>query len=65
MRSHLLAVVALRGMLDVWNAWYEYHASDTDFDPTEVFAIKADYLETVFAAGMTAIGTLPALPHES
>jgi AcrR family transcriptional regulator len=62
MRSRVLAAIAFRGMLDVWNAWYEHHAGDADFDPSEVFTIKAEYLETVLAAGWIAIESLPAPP---
>ncbi len=65
MRPRVMAAIALRGMLDVWNAWYVHHAGDADFDLGELCAIKADYLETVLASGLVAIESLPPPPDEA
>ena len=43
----------------IWSSWWEAHASDLDFDPTRVFALKADYLDRALNAGLVAIEALP------
>jgi AcrR family transcriptional regulator len=62
LRARVLATMALRGMLDVWESWYKQHAGDVDFDPGQVLAIKAEYLERVLTAGLAAVATLPSPP---
>jgi AcrR family transcriptional regulator len=62
LRAHVMATIALRAMVDVWEAWYERHADDADFDLSELLAIKADYLERVLAAGLAGIESLPEPP---
>jgi AcrR family transcriptional regulator len=62
LRARVMAAIALRGMLDVWRSWYERHSGDADFDPAQVFALKADYLERALNAGLTAVETLPSAP---
>jgi AcrR family transcriptional regulator len=58
-RPHVMATIALRGILDVWEAWDLRHAGDTDVaDLSEMTELKAAYLERVLAAGMVAIATL-------
>jgi AcrR family transcriptional regulator len=59
LHAHVMGTVALRGMLDFWHAWYERHVGDAVFDPSEVFAGKAAYLEEVLHAGMALIRSLP------
>jgi hypothetical protein len=59
LRAHVLGTIALRGILEVWNAWYERHAGDVDFDPSGTFELKADYLTRVLEAGEQAVATLP------
>jgi TetR/AcrR family transcriptional regulator, regulator of mycofactocin system len=61
-RARVLAAIAFRGILDVWNAWYEQHAGDPELDLAEVLALKADYLERALAAGLKAIGSIPTPP---
>ncbi len=64
-RARVMSTIAMRGMVEVWNAWYEQHASDVSFDPSEVIALKAEFLEKALRAGLVAIRTLPAPPDES
>jgi AcrR family transcriptional regulator len=64
LRARVMAAIALRGMLDVWRAWYEQHSGDADFDPAQVFVLKADYLERALEAGLKAVETLPSAPDE-
>ena len=52
-------------MLDVWSAWYVHHATDAELDLSELCALKADYLETVLAAGLVAIESLPPPPEDA
>jgi hypothetical protein len=63
MRARVMATIAFRGMIEVWEAWYPRHAADVDFDPSSLVAIKADYLERALDAGMAAVGTLPQPPE--
>ena len=65
MRPRVMATIALRAMLDVWNAWYVQHAADTELDLSELCAIKAAYLESVLAAGLVAIESLPPPPEDA
>ncbi len=65
MHARVMAAIALRAMLDVWSAWYVHHATDAELDLTELCALKADYLETVLAAGLVAIESLPPPPDEA
>jgi hypothetical protein len=52
-------------MGEVWQAWYEHHVSDASFDPTELIALKADFVEQALNAGLSAIQTLPSMPDDS
>ena len=58
-RARVMAAIAVRGMVAIWSSWWEAHASDLDFDPTQVFALKADYLDRALNAGLVAIEALP------
>ncbi len=60
MKVRVMSAIAVRGMAEVWLAWYEHHMSDANFDPTELVALKADFLEKALNAGLAAIQTLPA-----
>ena len=60
-----MSAIAVRGMAEVWLAWYEHHMSDASFDPTELVAMKADFLEKALDAGLAAIQSLPAPPDEA
>ena len=62
LHARVMATIALRAMIDVWQAWYEQHVGDADFDLGSMIAIKADYLEQVLNAGLAAIDSLPAPP---
>src|SRR5262249_20874453 len=44
LRPRVLAAIAWRGMVDVWNAWRETHASAGEEDIAEICAVKADYV---------------------
>ncbi len=62
LRARVMATIALRAMVDVWEAWYEEHADEADFDLAHLLVIKADYLEQVLTAGLAAIESLPEPP---
>jgi AcrR family transcriptional regulator len=59
-RPRVMATIAMRAMVEVWQAWYLQHADDVDFDVAEVFALKTAYLEQALRAGAAAIETLPS-----
>ena len=58
-RPRVLAAIAWRGMLDVWTAWQETHASDEDVDLKELCEVKADYIRRALEAGLQAVELLP------
>ena len=62
LRARVMATIAVRGMLDVWNAWYQQHSLDADFDPADALALKADYLRRALEAGRSAIESLTGPP---
>jgi AcrR family transcriptional regulator len=62
LRSRVMATIALRAMVDVWETWYEQHVDDAHFDVSQVLSLKADYLERVLSAGLVAIVSLPEPP---
>lgn len=63
-RARVMAVIAYRGMLEVWESWYAQHAADAELDLAEALTLKADYLEGALAAGLAAIELLPSpRPH--
>jgi hypothetical protein len=61
-RSRMMAAIAFGGMVDVWNVWISMHRGDADLDFVELNELKAKYLETALAAGLTAIELVPN-PH--
>jgi AcrR family transcriptional regulator len=62
MRTRVMATIALRALVDVWEAWYEQNADAPDFDLGHLITIKVDYLERVLTAGLAAVEALPAPP---
>ena len=58
-RARVLAAIAWRGMLDVWAAWHETHASAEQEDLKEICAVKADYVRRALDAGLEAVDLLP------
>jgi AcrR family transcriptional regulator len=58
-RPHVMATIALRGILDVWEAWDLRHVGDPVVaDLSEMTELKAAYLERVLAAGLVVIANL-------
>lgn len=64
LHARVMATIALRGMIDVWDTWYRHHAQDADFDPADALALKADYLGRALEAGLDAIKALPSAPAD-
>jgi AcrR family transcriptional regulator len=58
-RARVMAVIALRGMFEVWESWYRRHALDPGFDPRVMLGLQAAYLKPALAAGLQAVATLP------
>jgi AcrR family transcriptional regulator len=58
-RARVLAAIAWRGMLDVWAAWNETHASSDEAQLKELCAVKADYIRRALEAGLQAVELLP------
>ncbi len=59
LRARVMASIVLSAMESVWETWYRQHFADAHFDPTEVFAIKADYVARALAAGTEMVALLP------
>jgi AcrR family transcriptional regulator len=62
MRSRVLSVIALQGIIDAWDAWYRHHFADPDFDLGALLALKADYVSRALEAGLIAVAALPDPP---
>jgi hypothetical protein len=60
MRSRVLAAMALRGMLEVWEAWMEQHVTDADLQLAEVLEAKAEYIVRLLGSGFAYIDLLPS-----
>jgi AcrR family transcriptional regulator len=60
LHARVMATITLRGMSDIWSAWYDQHWSDRDFDPAHAIARKADYLERALEAGLGSLISLPS-----
>ena len=58
MRPRVLAAMALRGMLEAWNAWYDKHATDADFHLSEALEAKAEYVSLILERGLVLIESL-------
>jgi AcrR family transcriptional regulator len=65
MRARVLSAMALRGMLEAWNAWYEKHATDADFQLSEALEAKAEYVSRVLDHGLAFIESLEGPPEAS
>jgi AcrR family transcriptional regulator len=64
LRPRVMAAIAFRGILEVWNSWYTQHASDLEFRVADVLSLKAEYLERALTAGLEAVRLLPGLPPD-
>jgi AcrR family transcriptional regulator len=62
MRPRVLSAMALRGMIEAWDAWMEKHAGDADFHLAEALEAKAEHVQRVLEAGLALVDSLPALP---
>jgi len=58
-RARVLAAIAWRGMIDVWNVWHATHAAHEPDDLKELCRIKADYVRRALEAGLQGIELLP------
>jgi AcrR family transcriptional regulator len=58
LRPHVMATIAVRGILDVWKAWDVHHGADSEVDLDEMTAMQAAYLERVLESGMAAVAAL-------
>jgi AcrR family transcriptional regulator len=58
LRPHVMATIAMRGILDAWEAWNLRQDGDAVADLEEISELKSTYLERILAAGMAAIETL-------
>jgi AcrR family transcriptional regulator len=59
LRPHVMATIALRGILDVWEVWDLHHLDDdAQIDLGDMTERKVAYLERVLEAGMAAVATL-------
>ena len=58
-RPRVLAAIAWRGMLDVWNVWHATHSADEAKDLKELCRVKADYVRRALEAGLQGIELLP------
>jgi len=61
LRPHVMATIALRGLLDAWEVWDLRQNGEADADLDEISELKAAYLERVLEAGMAALATLETL----
>jgi AcrR family transcriptional regulator len=57
--ARVMASIVLSAMESVWETWYRQHSADPNFDPTEVFALKADYVARALAAGAEVVALIP------
>jgi len=59
MRARVMGVIALRGLVDVWDLWYQRHSADPEFDLASLLALKAEYVGEALEAGLAVVGALP------
>ena len=64
-RARMLAVMALRAMVDAWAAWFDKHANEADFHLKEGLAANAAYTMQVLERGYELIAQLPGPPDGS
>jgi AcrR family transcriptional regulator len=58
-RARVMASIVVSAMESVWETWYRQHSADSHFDPTEVFAIKADYVARALFAAAALVASIP------
>jgi AcrR family transcriptional regulator len=61
-RARIMATIALRGMLSVWDSWQHHHVAHTRFDPTETLVPTTRQLEQALSSGLAIIESLPRPP---
>jgi hypothetical protein len=54
--------MALRGMLEAWDAWFEKHATDADFQLAPALEAKAEHVVHLLERGLEFVELLPAPP---
>ena len=54
----MMAAIVNSEMTLVWNAWYAQHSSDVDFDPSELFVLKAESVKRALAAAQPVVAAL-------
>ncbi len=57
-RARVMAAIVNSEMTLVWNAWYAQHSSDVDFDPSELFVLKAESVKHALAAALPIVVAL-------
>jgi hypothetical protein len=63
LRPRVMATIAMRGILDAWEAWDLRQLGDGVADLEEISELKSSYLERILAAGMAAIETLATVEY--
>jgi len=61
-RARIMATIALRGMLRVWDSWQHHHVAHTRFDPTKTLVPITRQLEQALISGLAIIESLPRPP---
>ena len=59
MRVRVLALIAARGVRDVWTGRLADRAADAPTDPREFYAVKASSVRHAIEVGMATIEMLP------
>jgi AcrR family transcriptional regulator len=60
LRARVMATIAMRAMVEVWETWHVQHADDAELDLAGMIEVKTAYLERALEAGAAAIETLPS-----
>jgi AcrR family transcriptional regulator len=60
LRARVMATIAMRAMVEVWETWHVQHADDAELDLAGMIEVKTAYLERALEAGAAAIVTLPS-----
>jgi AcrR family transcriptional regulator len=60
LRARVMATIAMRAMIEVWETWHLQHADDAELDLVGMIEVKTAYLERALEAGAAAIETLPS-----
>lgn len=53
--GRLMAAIAMQTIGDVWRAWYEKHAADSEFDASRVLPLKVAHLERALQVGLRLV----------